>query len=69
MQKTVEITIEPGTHPKNLSTKDAEELDMRMKAFEVAVRINPALIEDFINLPEPIHMASPRRTVPSGERE
>ena len=61
MQKTIEITIEPGSHPRNLSPKDAEELDMRMKAFEIAVRMNPSLIEEFVNFSEPVQMASPRR--------
>ncbi|MGX9364644.1 hypothetical protein ACTVJH_01210 [Desulfoplanes sp. PS50] len=67
MQKTIEITIEPGTHPRNLSPKDAEELDMRMKAFEIAVRMNPALIEEFVNFSEPVQMASPRHSGPSRE--
>jgi hypothetical protein len=67
MQKTIEITIDPGTHARNLSPKDAEELDMRMKAFEIAVRMNPSLIEEFVNLSEPLQMASPRRWGPSRE--
>ncbi len=62
MSKTIEITIEPGIHPKDLSPKDVEELDMRMKAFEIAVRINPSLLEEFMNFSDPVQMASPRRS-------
>jgi hypothetical protein len=69
MQKTIEIMIESNAHRQNMSPRDAEELDMRMKAFEIAVRMNPALLEDFINLPDPIHMASPKRSVPSRDTE
>ncbi len=64
MQKTIEITIEPGTHSHNLSPKDAEELDMRMKAFEIAVRINPMLLEEFVTFAEPLEMAAFRRSAP-----
>jgi hypothetical protein len=40
---------------------------MRMKAFEIAVRMNPALIEEFVNFSEPVQMASPRQSGPSRE--
>jgi len=69
MQKTIEIMIESNAHRQTMTPSDAEELDMRMKAFEIAVRMNPSLLEDFINLPEPIHMASPKRSVSSRDTE
>ncbi len=68
MHKTIEIMIESNNR-HNLSPRDADELDMRMKAFEIAVRMNPSLLEDFINLPDPIHMAAPKRNVSSQDTE
>ena len=69
MQKTIEIMIESNAHRHKMSSADAEELDMRMKAFEIAVRINPSILEEFLNLPDPIHMASPKRNVTSQDTE
>lgn len=47
MKKHIEITIQHVNAGKTLSPQAYEDWEFRMKALEIALRINPDLLDEF----------------------
>lgn len=56
MQKHIEITIQHVQSGKKISQKAFEDWELRVKALEIAIRINPDLLDGFEDEDGPFYM-------------